>query len=572
MSARIHAGKQPDVPTPGLDAQDAPASPIDSHSPHPTVPPSYRTLLESTRAIPWKYDLAEDRYTHIDPQIEAILGHPAEAWLEPGFWQAHIHPEDHEWVPRFCHEAACRGKDHEVEYRMLAADGRTVWLRDHVSIIDGTKDPAGLQGFLFDISEQKQAQTVMEFLARTSSADDPDDLFQRCVRNLAEAYGARYAFIGLLLDSGQEVRTLAVWANDELAPNFNYALEGTPCKDILDLRKELIPRDAARLYPDDTMLAQMGVESYFGTPLVSSSGRMRGLITVMDTKPMLLTRWTAPLLGVFATRVAAELDRKDVTDRLRELNASLEQRVMQRTAELEAANQELKAFSYSVSHDLRAPLRAIDGFSRALLEDYAGLIDATGRDYLQRVRSSAQHMGTLIDDMLKLARVNQAPLQPDTVDLGSMAEAIIAQLRRQNPARNVRVDIAPALHAFGDPGLLRLMLENLLDNAWKYTGKTTAAQIVFDASQRDGETVFRVYDNGAGFDMQYADKLFGAFQRLHRRDEFEGTGIGLATVRRIVHRHGGRVWAEAEPDQGARFYFTLDPSARANDALETHTD
>lgn len=572
MSARIHAGKNQDAKATGqgtpADTQDAAASPIDRDFPHASAPPRYRSLLESTRAIPWKYDLTEDRYTHIDPQIEAMLGHPVEAWLEPGFWQAHIHPDDREWAPRFCFEAARRGEDHEVEYRMLAADGRTVWLRDHVNVIGGTESSTELQGFLFDISEQKQAQAVMEFLARTSSADDPDDLFQRCVRNLAQAYGARYAFIGMLLDSGQDVRTLAVWANDGLAPNFDYSLEGTPCKDILDLRKELIPRDAARLYPEDTMLVQMGVDSYFGTPLVSSSGRLRGIITVMDTKPMVLTRWTAPLLGVFAARVVAELERKDVTDRLRELNASLEQRVMQRTAELETANQELKAFSYSVSHDLRAPLRAIDGFSRALLEDYAELIDTTGKDYLQRVRNSAQHMGTLIDDMLKLSRVTQATLQPDAVDLGAMAKAVVAQLRRQSPTRDVRVDIAPDLHACGDPGLLRVMLENLFDNAWKYTGKTAAAHIVFDARQRDGETVFRVCDNGAGFDMQYADKLFGAFQRLHRRDDFEGTGVGLATVRRIVHRHGGRVWAEAEPDRGARFYFTLDPPARPDSALE----
>ena len=559
MSAHIHAGNN----QPAIEEHDAP---------HASATPRYRKLLESTRAISWKFDLAEGRYTHIDPLIEAILGHPAAAWLEPGFRQAHIHPHDHEWVPRFSFEAARRGEDHEFEYRMLAADGRTVWLRDHVNVIGGTGKPTHLQGFLFDISEQKQAQTVMEFLARTSNADDSDDLFQRCVCNLAQAYGARYAFIGMLLDSGEAVRTLAVWADDGLAPNFDYALEGTPCKDILDLRMELVPRDAARLYPDDTMLVQMGIDSYYGTPLVSSSGRVRGLISVMDTKPMLLTRWTAPLLGVFATRVAAELDRKDVTDRLRELNASLEQRVMQRTAELEAANQELKAFSYSVSHDLRAPLRAIDGFSRALLEDYAELIDATGKNYLQRVRSSAQHMGTLIDDMLKLARVTQAPLQPETVDLGSMAEAVVAQLRRQDPSRDVRVDIAPGMQAVGDPGLLQAMLENLLGNAWKYTGRTAAAQIVFDARQQNGETVFRVRDNGAGFDMQYADKLFGAFQRLHRRDDFEGTGVGLATVRRIVHRHGGRIWAEAEPDRGARFYFTLEPPARQDAGAETRTD
>lgn len=558
MSARIHAGENQGATA---RAEDANAT---------STPPRYRSLLESTRAIPWKYDLAADRYTQIDPQIEVMLGHPFEAWLQPGFWQAHIHPDDREWAPRFCCEAARRGEDHEFEYRMLAADGRTVWLRDHVNVIGGSEGPTHLQGFLFDISEQKQAQSVMEFLARTSSADDSDDLFQRCVRNLAQAYGARHAFIGIVHNSGEAVRTLAVWSDDDFAPNFDYRLEGTPCKDILDLRKELIPRDAARLYPEDTMLAQMGIDSYYGTPLVSSSGQVRGIITVMDTKPMLLTRWTAPLLGVFASRVAAELERKAVTDRLRELNASLEQRVMQRTAELEAANQELKAFSYSVSHDLRAPLRAIDGFSRALLEDCADLLDTTGKDYLQRVRNSAQHMGTLIDDMLKLSRVTQAALQPERVDLGSMAHAIIAQLRRQDPAREVRVDIAPGLQAMGDPGLLQVMLENLLGNAWKYTGRTAAAQIVFDVFQQGDEPVFRVSDNGAGFDPKYADKLFGAFQRLHRREEFEGTGIGLATVRRIVHRHGGRVWAEAEPDRGARFYFTLHRSASMDGADARH--
>jgi light-regulated signal transduction histidine kinase (bacteriophytochrome) len=348
-----------------------------------------------------------------------------------------------------------------------------------------------------------------------------------------------------------------VWAGEDFAPNFEYNLDGTPCKDILDLSKELIPRDAARLYPDDTMLSQMDVDSYYGTPLISSSGRMLGLISVMDTKPMVLTRWTAPLLGVFASRVAVEFERKVAIDSLRKLNASLEQRVMQRTAELETANEELKAFSYSVSHDLRAPLRAIDGFSHALLEDYADQIDATGKNHLQRVCASAQRMGALIDDMLKLSRATQVSLEPTEVDLGAMAKAIIAQLRQQDPGRDVSVDIAPDLLAFGDPGLLRVVLENLLDNAWKYTGRTAAAHIVFDAERQDGETVFRVCDNGAGFDMEYAGKLFGAFQRLHQREEFEGNGIGLATVHRIIHRHDGRVWAEATPDRGASFYFSL---------------
>ncbi|MGK2952045.1 MAG: PAS domain S-box protein [Thiobacillus sp.] len=207
-----------------------------------------------------------------------------------------------------------------------------------IGIYDAAGEPTHLLGISLDITEQKQAQEMMAFLARTSSASDPDVFFRSCVRKLAESYGARYAFIGLLLDSGQDVQTLVVWAGEDFAPNFEYNLGGTPCRDVLDLREELIPHDAAQLYPDDAMLAQMGVDSYYGTPLISSSGQLMGLISVMDTQAMAPTRWTAPLLGVFASRVAVELERKAAADTLRELNASLEQRVGQRTAELEAQN------------------------------------------------------------------------------------------------------------------------------------------------------------------------------------------------------------------------------------------
>ena len=250
-------------------------------------------------------------------------------------------------------------------------------------------------------------------------------------------------------------------------------------------------------------------------------------------------------------------DRAKLDAELQRAHDELEHRVQARTSQLKAINDELEAFSYSVSHDLRAPLRAVDGFSQALLEDYGDQLDNTGKNYLQRVRAGTQNMGALIDDMLKLAQITRVPLQPADVDLSATAHEIMMQLRHGEPGRDIHIDLAEGLHAYGDPGLLRIMLENLLDNAWKYTSKTAAAHIAFDAVKRDGETVFCVRDNGAGFDMKFADKLFGAFQRLHRRDEFEGTGVGLATTARIIHRHGGRVWAEAEPGMGATFYFTL---------------
>ncbi len=235
----------------------------------------------------------------------------------------------------------------------------------------------------------------------------------------------------------------------------------------------------------------------------------------------------------------------------------LRQMVEERTLKLQQSNQELEAFSYSVSHDLRAPLRAIDGFCQALLEDYYGKLDETGRGYLARVRHASQRMARLIDDLLGLSRVTRADLSWKPVNLSELVTASIANLREQHPTRSVDVTVAAGVVVEGDATLLGIAVDNLIGNAWKYTGKTDHATVEFGVEQSPSGTVYFVRDNGAGFDMAYADKLFGTFQRLHRADEFEGTGIGLATVRRVVQRHNGRIWAEAEPGRGATFYFTL---------------
>jgi light-regulated signal transduction histidine kinase (bacteriophytochrome) len=226
-------------------------------------------------------------------------------------------------------------------------------------------------------------------------------------------------------------------------------------------------------------------------------------------------------------------------------------------AALETANRELESFSYSVSHDLRAPLRSIDGFSQALLEDYGEKLDEEGKDNLQRVRGATQRMGELIDDMLNLSRVSRTEIRLETVDLSAMARTIAAELRRSQPERQVEFVIAEGMVADGDGGLLKAALENLIGNAWKFSGKRTAAKIEFGITEHEGNSAYFVRDNGAGFNTAYADKLFGAFQRLHGQNEFSGTGIGLATVQRVVHRHGGQVWAEGEVGKGATFYFTL---------------
>ena len=228
-----------------------------------------------------------------------------------------------------------------------------------------------------------------------------------------------------------------------------------------------------------------------------------------------------------------------------------------RAEELARANAELEQFSYSVSHDLRAPLRAIDGFSRVLLEDFADELGEEGESYLMRVRANSQRMGALIDDLLDLSRITRSPLRREEVDLSALASSILAELEGSAPERRVETEITEGLVVNGDPGLLTVALENLLGNAWKFTSREPEARIEFGVTDRDGFQAFYVRDDGAGFEMAYADKLFAPFQRLHGDREFEGTGIGLATVQRVIHRHGGQVWADSEPGEGATFYFTL---------------
>lgn len=256
-------------------------------------------------------------------------------------------------------------------------------------------------------------------------------------------------------------------------------------------------------------------------------------------------------------RRRAEEALRSHTEQIHGLNEALEERVRGRTRELEVANRELEAFSSSVSHDLRAPLRTIDGFSQALAEDYSGTLDANGKYLVDRIQSGTRKMAQLIDDLLALSRVTRSELQRGPVDLSEIVESLLQQQRRRQPGRDVQTVVQPGVTAQADARLIRIVLENLVSNAWKFTGKRPVARIEFGTSQVGGAPAFYLRDNGAGFDMRYASQLFKPFERLHPMADFEGTGIGLATVQRIIERHGGRVWAEGVPEAGATVSFTL---------------
>ena len=776
----------------------------------------YRGMVESTAGIPWEVDMATFQFTYVGPQAEKILGYPVEDWYQTDFWGEHIHPEDREAALEFCIEASQRGEDYQFDYRMIHRDGRSVWILDYVNIVSENGRPVRLQGFMFDVTEERQREQQLrdknsllaalyeaspdmifihaddgrildvnrnaaqrfgysaaemrqrsvadlsadslslseavthvqaalrneepefEWLARDKSGKSfpvevrlrrlgedggPDDpavvavvreiterrqiedairniaagvsaqtgkgLYQQLVKYLAQMFQADHAFIALLDEHDcSQAQTLALWSRGQLADNIRYQLVGSPCANVLGDTTCCHAQGVQADYPEDALLVEMQAESYIGTPLFDQYHRPIGILAVIDSKPMRHTRQISEIFEIFAARISAELERERTEQRLqvarqrlalhveltplgiiewdmdfrvtdwnpaaerifgytreealgrhardlivapehlphvdriwRELMRNLggtrsqnsnitrdgkniicewyntplvtrdgrvigvasmvddiserihteaelarhrehlEEMVEHRTEDLSMLNRELKSFGHTISHDLRAPLRHIEGFTRILLEDYAEQLPDEGTGLLNRIRGNITHMGQLIESMLQLSRINDVEIQDYRVDLSKLAGEIAEKLQSEDTQRQVSFDIEAGLTGVGDPSLLQSVLENLIGNAWKYTATTDVARIRFgradDMPEVRGRTVYRVCDNGVGFDMQYADMLFNTFQRLHSAEQFEGTGVGLATVQRIIHRHGGKVWAESDPGRETCFYFTL---------------
>jgi PAS domain S-box-containing protein len=429
----------------------------------------------------------------------------------------------------FIHElwtTIARGKVWHGEIKNKAKDGTFYWVDTTiVPFLNEQGKPRQYVAIRADITELKRAEEAAAQLAAiVTSSDD--------------------AIVG------KDLRGVVTSWNDGAVRLFGYPAS------------EMIGQPITRLIPPERQMEETEILGqikrgenvrHFETVRVRKDGSAINISVTVSA----IRNQAGKIIG--ASKVARDItEQKAAEETIRQLNTDLEQRVKERTAQLETANRELEAFSYSVSHDLRAPLRAIDGFSQAVLEDFGPKLPDEGRRYLQTIRYSAQQMGALIDDLLAFARLNRQEMNKRPIDTGRLVRSTLDELGFPWPNRSVEVRIGDLPASSGDPVLLKQVWMNLLSNALKYTGKREKAALEIGCMKTDEADTFFVRDNGTGFDMRYANKLFGVFQRLHRVEDYEGTGVGLAIVQRIVHRHGGRVWAEAAVDRGATFYFTLE--------------
>ncbi|MEX2542763.1 MAG: ATP-binding protein [Trueperaceae bacterium] len=416
-----------------------------------------------------------------------------------------------------------------------------------------------------DLHEQlrvraEQQAIVAELGVYALAGADLQALMDRAVRQTSQTLKVDFCKVLELLPAGDKLLLKAGvgWQDglvgkgtvgSDLDSQAGYTLRSKEPIIVEDLRTETRFRGPALLV-EHGVISGMSVIIYGGEGLYGVLGTHSRQRRPFSSNDIHFIQGVANVLG-------AAVERRHFEDRLTAAHDDLERRVEERTGELTSANEELESFSYSVSHDLRAPLRGIEGFSQALLEDYGDKLDADGNQYLLRVRTGAQRMGNLIDDLLDLSRFSSVKVSLAEVNLSKLAAATVEDLRQREPEREIDVAIGADLTVEGDEALLRIVIANLLENAWKFTSQRHPARIEVGVICKPDGDVFYVRDNGAGFDMAHSERLFVPFQRLHGQDAFEGTGIGLATVKRIIGKHGGKIWAESEPGKGASFYFTL---------------
>lgn len=511
-----------------------------------TTDAHYREAQRMAHVGHWSFDPALQEFSG-SPEALRIYGYPPDAPVTFEDIAALVSDKDRERAVGALFALIEEGKAFNEELEICprdSTDTKILWNTAHVSIDPQSGAPV-VNGVLQDITERKRAEDALH-----TEMANLDAVFE------ASPVGM------LILDETTNIVRANAAITVLCGGSISEVMQHRPGNALRCVHSTTDPRGCGYGPECPICPARQGIEQ-----VIANGGTLRGaelpLCLVRDGEPrdVWLSIGAEPLLLSDQKHLCVAIEditsRKRAEEELRTLNADFEQRVRERTIELEASSKELEAFSYSVSHDLRAPLRAIDGFGLALLEDCEDKLDADGKDYLRRIRAATQRMGALIDDMLGLSRLTRAQMLVEKVDLTEIARSIVDEMQKAEPERVVTIKIAEGLEATADSKLMRIALENLLGNAWKFTGKHPAAIIELGATMEGAKTTYFVRDNGSGFDMAFVNKLFTPFQRLHSVEEFPGTGIGLGTVQRIMHRHGGKVWAEGEVGKGATFYFSF---------------
>ncbi|MCK5352566.1 PAS domain S-box protein [bacterium] len=489
----------------------------------------YKTLAEVSPIGIFHTDV-KGNFLYVNERWCQITGFAREEALTKGL-SLGLHPEDRERILEDWCAFAKEGELFRSEFRLVHTDGTISWVYSQVvPEQDDCGEVVGYVGSITDITERCEAERELrerkEFI-ETITDHLPIGL---CVLSWPA---------GKIQYVNKKIIEILGWA-PELVEDWDSFLEhALPDPEYRNEMRAKV--EAGRASGDP---ARMSWE----INLVRSSGEK---VVILGVDIPMLER------NLIIGTCQDITDRKRAEEELRQLNQELEARVVERTRELELANRELEAFTYAVAHDLRAPLRAIDGFSEALLEDYQDKLDEDGKKFLRYLQEGSSDMSELIDGLLRLSRSTRGEMVKERIDLSALVKTVVAELRQAEPELQVAFQVAVDMQVDVDPRLIKVVLENLLGNAWKYSSQTTAATVEFGVEEQEGGPVYFVRDNGAGFDMAFADKLFLPFQRLHKADEFTGIGIGLATVQRIIHRHGGRIWAQGEVGKGATFYFTL---------------
>ena len=528
----------------------------------------YRALFENSPLPMWVHEMDSQKLIAVNDAAVDHYGYTREEFLaltatdiQVGEGRAVIGGES---------EPNAMLRQHTEVQRHRRKDGSVIDVEavSHVIRFSGMPSAIVLANDITDRLNAEQAlQRYSERLAVlnrldriVSSSFDIAEFYEAFVQGLGQLLRFDRTSILVMDDAREHVVLVAQWTDGR--PNIHIGTRIPLSNSVIGVltrtRRPILERELGEAgdWPESAGLRSENIRSRVLLPLIAK-GDVIGVLTVASRRPGNYGPDDLDVLLPLADQLAMALHNAKLYAQTQQISNELERRVAERTAQLQNANRELEAFSYSVSHDLRAPLRALDGFSAALMASYSDRLDSQALDYLQRIRAASQRMGFLIDDLLKLARVTRGDLIRTDVDVSRLALAVLDALRAQQPARKVEAVIAPGLTAHGDANLLAIAFDNLLGNAWKFTRDRAPARIEVGTEMIDGESVLYVRDNGVGFDMAYAGKLFGAFQRLHTAKEFDGTGVGLATVQRIVHRHGGRIWANAAPDNGAVFRFTL---------------